>query len=65
MSGPIPNKEMPNTRDNFKQNEFDVFLAIYKPLKNKFYLILILMKLKLRRAGATLGKTKDFGILEI
>jgi len=28
-SGPIPNKEISNRRDNFKENEFDVFLDIY------------------------------------
>jgi len=58
----IPNKEIPNTWKNFKDNELDVFLAICKPWKNKFYLIPILNKLKLHCAEIIQRKTKDFEI---
>jgi len=37
--------------------------AIYKPLKNNFHLIPNLVKSKLRRVGATSGKTKELRIL--
>jgi len=40
-------------------------LAICKPPRNNFYLIPILVKSKLCRAGATLEKIKEFGFLEI
>jgi len=56
MNSTIPNKGILNKCDTSKRMNLMYPWAIYKPPKNKIHLIPILVKLKLRHAGATSRK---------